>query len=140
MNSSYNVHMGNNLGGKGGFWEAYSSYAFMFIRRKKLEEDGGFWDDFFLQLGPTSPIKLLSIEKTVRPSFFERKKIRTMMDEVAQWMKKCHLISFFFHHLSLGFHQKLSFKVHTVECKVIHPIVCIQNSTKISCMDLIFTS
>jgi hypothetical protein len=65
-------------GGKGGFWEAFSSYAFMFIRRNNWEEEGGFWDDFFLQLGPTSPIKLLTIEKTIRPSFLERKKIGTM--------------------------------------------------------------
>jgi len=36
-------------------WEAYSSYAFIFIRRNNWVEEGGFWDDFFLQLGPTSP-------------------------------------------------------------------------------------
>jgi len=120
MNSSYNVHMG-------------SIFFLCFHLHKKKH---GMIS--FCNLAPL-PIKLLSIEKTVRPSFLERKKIRTMMDEVAQWMKKFHLISFFFHHLSLSFHQKLSFKVHTVECKVIHPIVCTQNSTKISCMDLIFT-
>jgi hypothetical protein len=35
-------------GGKVGFWKAYSSYAFMFIRRNNSEEEDGFWDDFFL--------------------------------------------------------------------------------------------